>query len=340
MCGELLRRLHELGEEAIDTVYFGGGTPSLISCEQFARIFATINNHKAIASHAEVTLEANPDDLTPAYIQGLRSLPFNRISIGIQSFHDRTLALINRRHTASEAIAAVRCCQQAGLDNISIDLIYGLPGETLEEWEQSLAQAIDLQVRHISAYHLTYEEGTKLWCMKEAGLVSPVEEEFSIKAFSLLRERLVGAGYEHYEISNFALPGYCSRHNSSYWQGVPYIGIGPGAHSYDGRRRRWNLGDLKAYIKSSNTGIVPYEDEVLSIEDQYNEYIITRLRTVQGISLSYIEKVFGTQYHTYCLRQARSYVNSGQLVLSDNDILKLTPESIMISDAITRDLMA
>ena len=332
-------RLYELGDDTIDTVYFGGGTPSLISSEQFARIFTAINNSKTIAPQAEITLEANPDDLTPAYIQGLRNLPFNRISIGIQSFHDKTLALINRRHTASEAIEAVHRCQQAGLDNISIDLIYGLPGETLEEWKRSLAQAIDLQVKHISAYHLTYEEGTRLWRMKEAGKVSPVEEEFSVKAFALLRECLIGAGYEHYEISNFALPDYCSRHNSSYWQGVPYIGIGPGAHSYDGCCRRWNLGDLNAYIESSNTGIVPYEDEVLSLEDQYNEYIITRLRTAQGISLAYIERTFGVRYRSFCLHQASSYIRSGQLLLFDSDRLKLTPESIMISDAITRDLM-
>ena len=341
VCKELESRRPELGDEDIHTVYLGGGTPTLLRKGELERIFNVIRGFRQgiIAPQAEITIEANPDDLTTSYLQELRTLPFNRISIGIQTFHDKTLALINRRHTAAESVEAVQRCQQMGLDNISIDLIYGLPGETLEEWEYSLEQAIGLGVKHISAYHLTYEEGTKLWKMKEAGRVSPVEEDFSIKAFALLRERLLGAGYEHYEISNFSLPGWHSRHNSSYWYGVPYIGIGPGAHSYDGSKRRWNLSNLNAYIEGSRKGDFPYEEEVLSTDDRYNEYVITRLRTARGINLADIAKDFGVRYHRYCRSQASSYISRGQLLLSANEQLQLTPESIMISDAITRDLM-
>lgn len=341
VCKELEIRLPELGGEDINTIYFGGGTPTLLEKGELERIFNVIGSYRkaVITPQAEITIEANPDDLTACYLQDLITLPFNRISIGIQSFHDKTLALINRRHTAAESVEAVRRCQQVGLDNISIDLIYGLPGETLDDWGYSLEQAIGLGVKHISAYHLTYEEGTRLWKMKETGKVSPVEEDFSIKAFDLLRERLLGAGYEHYEISNFSLPGWHSRHNSSYWYGVPYIGIGPGAHSYDGNRRRWNLSDLNAYIKGSCKGDFPYEEEVLDADDRYNEYIITRLRTARGINLADIARNLGSRYYRYCHSQASSYITRGQLLLSDNEQLQLAPESIMICDAITRDLM-
>lgn len=287
----------------------------------------------------EATLEANPDDLTEEYVQGLRTLPFNRVSIGIQSFHDRTLRLVGRRHTAQEAIEAVRRCQRSGLTNISIDLIYGLPDETLDDWAYSLDQAIALGVPHISAYHLTYEEGTRLWRMKEQGIVSPIDEEQSIRAFELLREKLLAAGYEHYEISNFALPGYHSRHNSSYWQGIPYIGIGPGAHSYDGTDRRWNLSSLTDYIATPEGKDVPHEVEHLTTEERYDERIITELRTARGIDLTSLLADFGECYHTHCLRCATPYINRGQLIHTADNHLRLTPESIFISDAVMRDLL-
>ena len=227
LCRELEHRLPELKGEPIKTIYFGGGTPSTLTIEELKKILETIFHLSSLNFQLEeITLEANPDDLTEEYVKGLRTLPINRVSLGIQSFHDRTLRLVGRRHTAQEAIDAVRRLQQAGLTNISIDLIYGLPGETLDDWAYSLNQATALGVKHISAYHLTYEEGTRLWRMQEQGLVTPIDEEQSIRSFELLREKLLAAGYEHYEISNFALPGYHSRHNSSYWQGIIYIGIG------------------------------------------------------------------------------------------------------------------
>ena len=342
VCRELQLRLPELQGAPIETIYFGGGTPSTLRIEELSSILTSLRNFQLSTFNfqlAEITLEANPDDLTEEYVQGLRTLPFNRVSIGIQTFHDRTLKLVGRRHTAQEAIEAVHRCQRMGLTNISIDLMYGLPGETLEDWTYSLEQAIALRVPHISAYHLTYEEGTRLWRMKEQGVVSPIDEEQSIGAFELLREKLLAAGYEHYEISNFALPGYHSRHNSSYWKGIPYIGVGPGAHSYDGSNRRWNLSSLTDYIATPPGEDVPHEVEHLSTEERYDERIITELRTARGIDLTSLLADFGERYHTHCLRCATPYINRGQLIHTADNHLCLTPESIFISDAVMRDLL-
>ena len=342
VCRELKLRLGELQGAPIETIYFGGGTPSTLTIEELSSILTSLRNFHLSSFNfqlAEITLEANPDDLTEEYVQGLRTLPFNRVSIGIQSFHDRTLKLVGRRHTAQEAIEAVHRCQRMGLTNISIDLMYGLPGETLEDWTYSLEQAIALRVPHISAYHLTYEEGTRLWRMKEQGIVSAIDEEQSIGAFELLREKLLAAGYEHYEISNFALPGYHSRHNSSYWKGIPYIGVGPGAHSYNGTDRRWNLSSLTDYIATPPSEDVPHEVEHLSTEERYDERIITELRTARGIDLTGLLADFGERYHAHCLRCATPYMNRGQLIHTADNYLHLTPESIFISDAVMRDLL-
>ena len=365
VCRELRHRLPELKGETIKTIYFGGGTPSTLTIEELRRILENIFHLStfnactsernasllAISQRAqpsinevnfqfeEITLEANPDDLTEEYIQGLRTLSINRVSLGIQSFHDRTLRLVGRRHTAQEAIDAVHRLQQVGLTNISIDLIYGLPGETLDDWAYSLEQAIALDVKHISAYHLTYEEGTRLWRMKELGLVTPIDEEQSVQSFELLREKLLAAGYEHYEISNFALPGYHSRHNSSYWKDTPYIGIGPGAHSYDGSNRRWNLSSLTDYIATPQGNDVPHEIEHLTTNERYDERIITELRTARGINLTRLKADFGERYHTHCLRSAAPYIERGQLIHTEDNHLPLTPESILISDAVMRDLL-
>ena len=341
VCRELQSRLHELAGKQIKTIYFGGGTPSTLTIEELERVFRCIADLKATddMGNIEITLEANPDDLTEEYVRGLRTLPINRISIGIQSFHDRTLRLVGRRHTATEAIEAVRRCQRMGITNISIDLIYGLPGETLADWSYCLDQAITLDVPHISAYHLTYEEGTRLWKMKEQGIVSPIDEEQSIAAFEMLRSKLLDAGYQHYEISNFALPDCHSRHNSSYWQGTRYIGIGPGAHSYDGTNRRWNLSSLTDYIATPEGKEVPHEIEHLSVEERYDERIITELRTARGIDLTSLLADFGERYHAHCLRCATPYMNRGQLIHTADNYLHLTPESIFISDAVMRDLL-
>ena len=345
VCRELAFRLPQLVGEPVTTVYLGGGTPSALCISDLKRmldcIVLVLSRHSVPfdLSVAEVTLEANPDDLTEDYLCQLRELPFNRISIGVQSFHDQTLQLVGRRHTAGQAIEAVRRCQRMGLTNISIDLIYGMPGESLEQWAYSLQQAISLGVPHISAYHLTYEEGTRLWDMREWGEVVAIDEEHSVQAFELLRERLLVAGYEHYEISNFALPGCRSQHNSSYWQGVSYVGVGPGAHSFDGSSRRWNLSSLTDYIATPEGCDVPHEEEFLTAEERYDERVITELRTARGIDLVRLNADFGEKYCCHCLRCASSYLDRGQLVYVDNRYLCLSPESIFVSDAIMRDLL-
>ena len=340
VCRELQHRQSELKGEPVKTLYFGGGTPSTLSIEELKKILAAIFHLSSLNFQLEeITLEANPDDLTEEYVQDLRTLPINRVSLGIQSFHDRTLRLVGRRHTAREAIDAVHRLQQAGITNISIDLIYGLPGESLDDWAYSLDQAIALGVKHISAYHLTYEEGTRLWRMQEQGLVTPIDEEQSVRSFELLREKLLAAGYEHYEISNFALPGYHSRHNSSYWQGTPYLGIGPGAHSYDGNNRRWNLSSLTDYIATPHGEDVPHEVEHLTTDERYDERIITELRTAQGIDLTGLKADFGDTYHTHCMSCAAPYIERGQLIHTADNRLHLTPESILVSDAVMRDLL-
>ena len=340
VCRELHHRLPELQGEPISTIYLGGGTPSTLSIEELKRILEPLCNFESLDNPSlEITLEANPDDLTEEYVQGLLTLPINRVSIGIQSFHDRTLRLVGRRHTAQEAIDAVKRLQCHGLTNISIDLIYGLPGETLDDWTRSLDQAIALGVKHISAYHLTYEEGTRLWRMQEQGLVAPIDEEQSIRSFELLREKLLAAGYEHYEISNFALPGYHSRHNRSYWQGTAYIGVGPGAHSYDGRNRRWNLSNLTDYMATLPGHDVPHEVEYLTTDERYDERIITELRTARGIDLTQLKADFGESYYTHCMHCATPYMERKQLLLTTDNHLQLTPESIFISDAVMRDLL-
>ena len=341
VCRELQHRQSELKGEPVKTLYFGGGTPSTLTIEELRVILETLENLEVLGNpnNLELTLEANPDDLTEEYVQGLRTLPINRVSLGIQSFHDRTLRLVGRRHTAQEAIDAVHRLQQAGITNISIDLIYGLPGESLDDWVYSLDQAIALGVKHISAYHLTYEEGTRLWRMQEQGLVAPIDEEQSVRSFELLREKLLSAGYEHYEISNFALPGYHSRHNSSYWQGTKYIGIGPGAHSYDGSNRRWNLSSLTDYIATPHEEDVPHEVEHLTTDERYDERIITELRTAQGINLTGLKADFGERYHTHCMSCAAPYIERGQLIHTEDNHLHLTPDSILVSDAVMRDLL-
>ncbi len=286
----------------------------------------------------EITLEANPDDLSEEYVQMLRRLPFNRISIGIQTFHDPTLQLLQRRHTAQQAIDAVHRCQDAGFQNISIDLIYGLPNETDETWQADLQQAINLKVQHISAYHLIYEEGTPLWNLKAQHQVSEVEEEKSLAFFTQLIDTLSEAGYEQYEISNFCLPGYYSRHNSGYWREKKYIGCGPSAHSYNGISRQWNKPSLDEYIRQIEKGIVPFEEEKLNRHTRYNDRIITSIRTTWGLSLSKLRSDFGEILYHYCLQNACPHIEHGMLEIK-KDTLRLTRQGIFISDGIMSDLL-
>lgn len=282
---ELAGRQHEVPPHSVQTLYFGGGTPSVCAPAEIARLVRQVRKQWDVDRFEEVTLEANPDDLSRDYLTALRAAGIDRLSIGVQSFHDRHLERMNRRHTARAAVEAVEAAAAAGFPKITIDLIYGVPGMTLREWQEDLEQAIALPVQHISAYHLTIEPST---VFGKRGL-SPVEESVSEQHYALLRERLLAVGFEHYEVSNFALPGHRARHNSAYWRGEPYLGIGPSAHSYDGRRRRsWNVSSNPLYLAGT-----PPEEERLTDTDLLNEYLMTRLRTAEGISLSEISTRFG-----------------------------------------------
>ena len=338
LCQELIMRRNYLHDAPIDTLYFGGGTPSQLSESDFHSIFNQIEKVYGLEACEEITLEANPDDLTDDYVEMLTTLPFNRISMGIQTFHEPTLQLIGRRHTAQEAIEAVRRCQQHGFTNISIDLIYGLPGETLEQWKEDLLMAFSLKVQHISAYHLTYEQGTRLWQMLQRKEICEVDEDTSVELFRILCEEMQKAGYEHYEISNFALPNFRSRHNSAYWHEVPYLGCGPGAHSFDGDSREWNVSSLPKYIEALEQGQRNYEQETLDKDTRYNEFIMTRLRTCEGFSLNDLQQRFGQAYHDYCLHLATPYMRQGLLLQKENT-LRLSREGIFVSDDIISDLM-
>ena len=318
LCQELVMRRNYLHDAPIGTLYFGGGTPSQLSESDFHSIFNQIEEVYGLEACEEITLEANPDDLTDDYVEMLTTLPFNRISMGIQTFHEPTLQLIGRRHTAQEAIEAVRRCQQHGFTNISIDLIYGLPGETLEQWKEDLLMAFSLKVQHLSAYHLTYEQGTRLWQMLQRKEICEVDEDTSVELFRILCEEMQKAGYEHYEISNFALPNFRSRHNSAYWHEVPYLGCG--------------------YIEALEQGQRNYEQETLDKDTRYNEFIMTRLRTCEGFSLNDLQQRFGQAYHDYCLHLATPYMRQGLLLQKENT-LRLSREGIFVSDDIISDLM-
>ena len=279
---EISNRREEAGEP-IRTIYIGGGTPSMLTAEQIRTILAAIGTKDA----TEITMEANPGDLTSEYLRAIRRAGINRLSIGIQSFKDELLQLIGRRHTATQAINAVHMAQEAGFDNISIDLMYALPTQTMTLWEEDIESALRMNIQHISCYGLMYEDGTALSHMRDTGDIEPIDEDTENEMYDVLCCRLKQAGFTHYEVSNFALPGYEAKHNSSYWNGTPYVGIGAGAHSYVGRTRSWNPNDIDAYINGIKQSNLVRESEQLSDTDLYNEYIMLGLRTCQGI---YVDK--------------------------------------------------
>ena len=327
-----LRKQYIKGTRA-QTLYLGGGTPSLLPFAQTKELFEAIARNFSLDTDAEVTIEANPDDVTSKWLKGLASTPVNRISMGIQTFNDELLHLLGRRHNAKQAIEAVEKCKQAGFGNISLDLIYGLPGQTTDDWKRDVDQALSLGITHLSAYALSYEEGTRLDTMLKTGLVQETDEELSRQMYAHLLDATQQAGFTHYEISNFALPGYHSRHNSNYWKSVPYIGLGAGAHSYDGHcSRRANLPDIKAYIAATDD--VPHETEELSDDALYNEFVMTRLRTSGGIPL---DKLTPEDRH-YCLSMAAPHIARHFLYIKDNHIC-LNKEGILISNDIISDMM-
>lgn len=319
---EIALRKNEAGEP-IRTIYIGGGTPSTLDAAAIQRIVDTIGTQEA----EEITMEMNPGDSDEAYLRAIRNAGINRLSIGIQSFDDTLLSLIGRRHTAQQALMAVKMAQDAGFDNLSIDLMYALPSQTMTQWQTDINQAMSLGVQHISTYGLMYEERTAMTRMRAEGQVTPIDEETEIAMYDLLCERLQQAGYGHYEVSNFALPGYAAEHNSSYWNGAPYIGVGAGAHSYIGNVRSWNPDDLEAYINGIRTGTLQRESETLTETDLYNERIMLGLRTAKGVALEQVRT------------DVTPYLDSGLLRLTPEGQLVASRKGLHILNRIIEDLM-
>ena len=339
LCREMQLRASFL-EGPVDSVYLGGGTPSQLSSSELEEIFHSLNKYFQLKSDAEITIEVNPDDITPSYVDILKATPVNRLSMGVQTFDDATLRLLNRRHTAQEACRALETVFAKGYSNVSIDLIYGLPHQSLVQWEADLRTAFSFPVTHLSAYALIYEEGTKLWQMRKLKQVEEVGEELSLKMFNRLIDEADAHGFEHYEISNFARPAFRSRHNSGYWHQMHYLGLGTSAHSYDGSIRRWNNPDVQAYIQADGnvdkTGL--FEQETLTMTDCFNEAVMTALRTSDGLDLNKFEKAFGLSNRQMLMQRARPYVEKNLLKLSQ-DNLALTRQGLFLSDGIMSDLM-
>ncbi|MDA3866499.1 MAG: radical SAM family heme chaperone HemW [Salinivirgaceae bacterium] len=334
---ELNLRKSMLGDAVIETIYFGGGTPSLLSAPKIGLIIEEIAKHFNIADHAEITIEANPDDVTSGYARRLHEEGVNRISLGIQSFYNYHLRLMNRRHKVLKGIKSIEIFKSAGFDNISIDLIYGLPEFTLAEWKKTLKKAVNLDIQHISAYHLTYEDNTVFSTLKKKGLLKPVDEELSYQQFMLLSEFLEANNFVHYEISNFGHLGRFSRHNINYWKNIPYLGLGPSAHSFDGKNRYWNDSNISKYIRiDKKIGDIITKEE-LSAKDFFNEYIMTGLRTYWGIDIDYIKEHFSEQQAISTERFATPYIDSEHIRKERNKLI-LTKKGMLISYKIIADL--
>ncbi|MBR5686028.1 MAG: radical SAM family heme chaperone HemW [Muribaculaceae bacterium] len=323
--------------QSFKTLYVGGGTPSQLKTDLMSRLVKGLREALPLDDLEEFTVEVNPDDVTGQYARFLVDRGVNRVSMGVQSFVDDELRLIRRRHDAQAARLAVKTIRDAGINNISIDLIYGIPGQTLDSWRYSVDEAIALGVQHISAYNLSYEKGTPLWNLRASGEVAELDDDTCVAMYQLLVKRLKSAGYEHYEISNFAQPGFHSRHNSAYWDGTPYLGLGAAAHSFDGEVRRYNPADLQKYLDRINEQGIAYDEERLTAEEQYDETVMLALRTARGLDTAIIHDRFGQDTYDYLMRQARQHIDEGRLTALGGQ-LRLTPEAVMLADAIIRDL--
>jgi oxygen-independent coproporphyrinogen-3 oxidase len=327
-----------LSEEKINTIYLGGGTPSVLSIKELENILKGLFSLYNVDKEAEITIELNPDDIDPDYLNGLKSLAINRLSIGIQSWRDTDLQLMNRRHNAMQAEKALIDAGKAGFTNISIDLIYGLPGMNNDIWAANLEKTFSFNIKHLSAYHLTVEPGTVFGKMKEKGSIKETDENESTNEFSLLIEKASAAGFVQYEISNFARHGFMSVHNTNYWKQVNYLGLGPSAHSFNGYSRQWNISNVARYIKALNDGTIFYEMEELDTRKRFNEYIMTSLRTMWGIDLDYIERKFEKEGYDFVINISGKFREYGMMKL-DKNTLVLTDQGKMISDNIITDFM-
>ncbi|MGL5785525.1 MAG: radical SAM family heme chaperone HemW [Bacteroidales bacterium] len=347
VCKEAEIRKNEI-PAPVTTIYIGGGTPSQLTTTEIKELFDSLGKTFDLSAIEECTFEANPDDITPELLSALKDAGVNRLSMGIQSFNDALLKKLNRRHSASEAIAAVKLAQSMGFENISIDLMYGLPGQNPEDWNRTLDIALELNVPHISSYHLTYEEGTILYEWLQKGVIRESNEELSLQFFETLISRLAEKGYEQYEISNFAKDKRYAKHNSSYWQNKPYLGLGASAHSFDLQHRSWNPSSMDEYLKILTSDVSLTETEDLDETTRYNDYIITSLRTKWGAEDTFIEKNFRSELLIHFRNQIRKHLETGNLKTgqglgycenTDNRFYSLTHEGIFISDSVFEDLL-
>ena len=343
LCMELKMRKDSFAQDQIASIYFGGGTPSVLSPIEIERLIEAVYSHYSITDNPEITLEANPDDLSEDYIQALSKTKVNRISVGIQSFHQEDLSFMNRAHNASQSKEALHWVKQY-FDNYSIDLIYGVPmsGRTSEEqdllWIENVTMALAFSPNHISAYALTVEPKTVLDHQIKSGKLPPLDESRAHAQFNELRRMLKDAAYEHYEFSNFSKQGFYAVNNSGYWEGKRYMGVGPSSHSYDGKSRSWNAASNPLYIKAIFEGIRPFEVEYLSVSERYNEYIMTGLRTTKGVELAKINALFGPEYESYVIKEAQKKIAEGLLELVNETVLKITAPGLFFTDGIVAQL--
>ncbi len=338
LLGEISLRKEYLGIEPVSTIYIGGGTPSVLSVKELESIINKVYKEFRVENKSEITIELNPDDVNPDYLEGLRNIGINRISLGVQSWRDSDLKMLNRRHDSVQAAGALKNTFTAGFENVTIDLIYGIPGMSPAEWAANLDYSFTFDIKHLSAYHLTIEPGTEFGKMLRKGLIHEIEEEESTSLFNILIEKAEEAGFIHYEISNLGKPGYFSIHNSNYWKQVNYIGLGPSAHSFNGYSRQWNMSDLRGYIKAINSGKTFYGREELDIKARFNEYIMTSLRTMWGIDLEYVEKTFEKEGYDYVINLSGKFIDYG-LMKKEKKSLVLSNQGKMISDNIISEFM-
>ncbi len=331
-------RRNYLGAQSVSTIYIGGGTPSVLQADEIKSILDNIVENFKIDKNPEVTIEVNPDDISDEFLEGLKKTMVNRISVGIQSWRDQDLSLMNRRHTASVAAMALEKIFDAAYENVTIDLMYGLPGMKTADWASNLDISFSYGIKHLSAYHLTIEAGTMLNRMKQKGMLTEIDEDESTSQFQVLIEKAEAAGFIQYEISNFSLPGFLSIHNSNYWKQVSYLGLGPSAHSFNGYSRQWNIRDVNKYIKAIESDSPLFDKEELDRKTRFNEYIMTSLRTMWGINLDYVEDIFDKEGYDYIRNLSGKFIDYG-LMRQEKQTLVLTNQGKMISDNIISELM-
>jgi len=326
-----------LAGQSLETLYLGGGTPSLLSMAQLEKILDAIHHYHSFQHDAERTIECNPDDLNKTKVKNLLKAGFNRLSIGIQSFQEKDLELMRRSHNAAQGENSVSLAREEGFNNISMDLIYGIPGQTSIEWEENIDRSLSLPISHLSAYHLTFEPGTVFDHWRKKRKLIPAPEEQSIEQYRILRELMLSAGFDHYELSNFSREAYVSRHNMLYWSGLPYLGLGPSAHSYNGEQRSWNKPSIKAYME----GIIALDEieetEQLGNKEKYHDYLITSLRTRRGADLLYMEKSFGKKFRRHFEKQAQVFIERGSMY-QEAEKIRIEPGQWLITDHILRAL--